>query len=271
MRVIVYFSLLLTALMISGCTSVKHLNQGQEIERDYFSIIWNSATWDFTHSKEKYYVAMEKGNWADGEGNDSQKIYIIIYRQSYFKGKNYWTRFVDFSISSASYRGDERLGRHRKHALKAFFDKNGDFEALLSDPDIYYDSYMAYNKKWSNVTYVQGMKCLGDTFLQGQADQMKVYDVTCGYYDKNKGRRVLNINFGYRSKDLPSNNYNNSYSNWKEISNTGEIPHVQPVEDLTKQAAKQIISTLKIKNFDRVRMERDGLMHYDKIFELSKY
>ncbi len=28
-----------------------------------------------------------------------------------------------------------------------------------------------------------------------------------------------------------------------------------------------MIKTLKIKNFDRVRMEREGLMHYDKVFE----
>jgi len=263
--------LLFVALMLNGCVSTKRIEQGQTVERDYFSIIWNTASWDFMHSEEKRYVAMEKGDWSDGDGDDSQEINIIIYNSSNYKGKNYWKRFADFSVDNSSHRGDEGFGRHRKAGSKELFDKKSDFGTLLNNPDVFFDGFLAYNKKWSKITYVQGIRCLSETFLRGQADQMKLYNITCGYYDKKKGKRELHISFGYRSKYLPANNYNNSESNWKKISKTGEIPHVQPVENQTKQAVKQIISTLKIKNLNRERMEREGLMHDDKKFEISEY
>jgi len=93
-----------------------------------------------------------------------------------------------------------------------------------------------------------------------------MYKIYCGYYDKGKGKRVLSVKFEYKNAVVDSKE-----SNFSKISKSGIMPHVQPVENLTKQAAKQIISTIRIKNLDRERMEREGLMHYDKKFEISEY
>jgi len=98
-------------------------------------------------------------------------------------------------------------------------------------------------------------------------DQNKVDKIYCGYYDRQKGKRILFFFFDYDSRDLPMR----SREVWGAISRSGELPHIQPFERQLKQAAKQIISTIRIKNLDRERMEREGLMHYDKKFEISEY
>jgi len=38
-----------------------------------------------------------------------------------------------------------------------------------------------------------------------------------------------------------------------------------------KEAVKAVIGSLHIKNFDKERMEREGLIHEDKIYELLRW
>lgn len=264
----VFLSVLLISMLLSSCSTTQHLKQEQKIERNYFSITWNTATWDFAKSKENFYVGMEKGNWSDGKGNDSQNILIPIHKKVLHEGEYVWLRYADFSISSVSY---ERYAEYMlKNDVEIFFDKNADYSMVSRNPDgvpklmtINRFYKRTYNKKWEKINYINGLKCLDSTYLIN--NRSKLYKIYCGYYDKSMGKRIFRINFDYESR-----NFQKGYD-WDEISKTGEIPHIQPIERLIKQAAKQIIATIKIKNFDRERMEKEGLIHYDKKFELSEY
>ena len=40
---------------------------------------------------------------------------------------------------------------------------------------------------------------------------------------------------------------------------------------MLKQAVKRVVDSIEIKNLDRERMEREGLMHYDKKYEISPF
>lgn len=56
----------------------------------------------------------------------------------------------------------------------------------------------------------------------------------------------------------------------KDLKREQLVTRVQ-AENGLKQAVKKLIRTIKIKNFDRDRMQKEGLMHYDKEFKSTKW
>ena len=85
---------------------------------------------------------------------------------------------------------------------------------------------------------------------------VKFYSIKCGYYDTtetiNDGKRTLVIDYRY-------------------THNIKKPQEAKEREQTIKQAVKKAISTLKIKNIDIKRMEKEGLMHYDKEFKSTKW
>jgi len=249
-------------LILSGCSAAKHLEQGSEVSNSYFSILWNTATWDFARSEEKMNVTL-----THGRGGDEESMIFDIYSPTH-RYKHDYARIL---LRGQAYL-EENEGSPFLPGSEMFFDKSTDYGRVLRESDgtpammtINHYGLRAYNRKWEKVTYVQGMKCLESVFLR--RSQNKVYKIYCGYYDKKKGKRILFVAFDYDSRDIPLS----SSGPWGEISKSANIPHIQPFEDKVKQAAKQVISTIQLKNLDRERMEREGLMHYDKKFEISEY
>ena len=90
-----------------------------------------------------------------------------------------------------------------------------------------------------------------------------------GYYDKieieNDGKRILRVTYKY--------NYASNKSRLQKDLNLkrDELLTKQQAEDGLKEALKELVKTIKIKNFDRERMEKEGLMHYDKEFKSTKF
>ena len=72
---------ILSSLLLNGCASTQQLKQGDVVENDYFSIAWNTASWDFTNSEKEWYVLPEKGVWGGGSnGSEGQNIILGIYK-----------------------------------------------------------------------------------------------------------------------------------------------------------------------------------------------
>lgn len=156
--------------------------------------------------------------------------------------------------------------------IKILFDGNGDVEARnkrsenLSENDK--EQGISYKRAWTD--YVNGLRCSGRVFSRNFGGSLyqattKYYSITCGYYDKSEGKRLLIIDYRY--------SYAGGDSRLEADVGTkrSDLLTMQQAEDGLKQAVKQLVSTIKIKNFDRERMEREGLMHYDKEFELSEF
>jgi len=258
-------TLFLLLILLNGCATTQKLQQGEGVECDYFSIIWNTSTWDFASSKEEHFVKLIPFNWSGGY-TEGQGFIIRIYKYVFYEGHKLREEIANINISSSSYQ--KRYEYISENDAEVFFDSDANYEILPRNSDgvpklmtINQYGTAVYNKKWEKISYINSIKCL-DTVYMGRTS--KHYKIICGYYDKDKGKRILKITFDYDG--FIRKNYD-----WEKISKTGDIPHIQPVERLLKQAVKQLIGTIKIKNLDRERMEREGLMHYDKRYELSKF
>jgi len=93
----------------------------------------------------------------------------------------------------------------------------------------------------------------------------KHYSLTCGYYDKKDGRRMLSISYSY-------NYVGGSLRHQKDEDIPGkDLASLEQAELFLKDAVKQLIGTIRIKNFDRERMEREGLLLHGKQYRISPY
>jgi len=259
--------LFLLLILFNGCATTQKIQQGQEVGCDYFSIVWNTATWDLARSKEKRFVKLVPVNWSDGS-NEGQGFSLRIYESVVYEGHNVQEDIASINISSDSYQ--KRPEYISRNGAEIFFDKDADYETLPSNtdgsPKLMLDQYykhIIYSRKWERITYLDGLKCIGDMYI---GIGSKSYEMYCGYYDKTTGKRILRITISYDSPVFSQKRLNQNM-----IVKTGDAPSVQPVENLLKQAAEQLIGTIKIKNMDRERMEREGLMHHGKTYEISPY
>jgi len=159
--------------------------------------------------------------------------------------------------------------------IDILFDKDGDFEArskyLSNTPATLArnkEQGISYDKDWT--TYVQGLKCLGSVFSRSHGGVLKSlasknYSITCGYYDKNEGRRILRIAYTYRhaggmlrhqkDKGVPEE----------------QLITVEQAEAWLKNAVREVVASIRIKNLDRERMQAEGLLHPNKAFKSGPY
>lgn len=155
----------------------------------------------------------------------------------------------------------------------AYFDKEATYDTILKDEDMQLDNRdkeqgIGYKRLW--IVYANGMKCLGGVFSRNHGGTpadvaIKDYSINCGYYDIQEGKQILIIDYRY--------NYAGGNIRLQQDKNTpqSELLTRDQAELQLKQAVKKLVSTLQIKNLDRERMEREGLMHYDKQYEISPY
>ena len=260
-------TLFLLLILFSGCVTTQKLQQGQEVGCDYFSFIWNTATWDLARSKEKRFVKLVPVNWSDGS-SEGQGFSLRIYKSEVYEGQNVPVEIASINISSDSYQ--KRPEYISKNGTEIFFDKDADYETLPRNPDgspklmlARYYKHIIYSRKWERITYLDGLKCIDNMYIGIGSKSYKMY---CGYYDKTSVKRILRITFTYDSPIFSQKRLNHNM-----IVKTGDAPSVQPIESLLKQATEQLISTIKIKNMDRERMEREGLIYHGKTYEISPY
>jgi len=93
----------------------------------------------------------------------------------------------------------------------------------------------------------------------------KNYGIACGYYDIDEGKRILDISYRY---NYAAGNIRMQHD--KDTPKSELLTQLQ-VETILKEAVKRVVDSIEIKRLDRERMEREGLMHYDKKFEMSPY
>ncbi len=151
------------------------------------------------------------------------------------------------------------------------FDKNGDVEKERererTNPfNIKRDKEQGITYKKKQIQYVKGLKCraivysrnFGGSYYNGTS---KNYIINCGYYDKTikkgDGKRMVRIGYRYIYGGTTKENKNK--------------PNRLEVENNLKDAVKKLISTLKIKNFDKEKMIKEGLYHPDKKYEHMKW
>lgn len=194
--------------------------------------------------KNWYYLKGRK--WLTSANKKKQRIYL----------DNHIHTSMGMVLRTDPYRGE-----------KLYFDKNVDYEAgwekhIRSARSIKINERqdITYYKYW--VPYIQGLKCSSKVFLRGVGGSYspsgyKQYNIDCGYYDKtvtdNEGRRIISIQYS------------------ATFSNKESDEQKQAKQKVLKDAVKQVVNSLKIKNMDVERMEAEGLMHYDKLFESTKW
>ncbi|QOY55604.1 hypothetical protein HUE87_05080 [Candidatus Sulfurimonas marisnigri] len=240
-----YLILILAIIFFSGCSfgsSYRNVTPNEYIENKYVSV--NIA--DSSYRINKKYDTVPKLETGLPSFNKSRN------------GTSYKINFRTYPYKDALF-------------YKQFFNK----DAVYDDSDIVKETYdendkeqgINYKKGWQ--VYVNDMRCAGGVYarvskgLYQHVD--KNYGITCGYYDKTEGRRLLDISYSYfyangntrlqKDKDKPRE----------------ELVSQEQAEEGLKEAVKALVKTIKIKNLDKERMEKEGLMHYDKEFESTKW
>src|SRR3990167_963940 len=242
MRLGVQTVILVYAVMfMSACSGSPYRNVrgGEVIESRYFTYMAPDIAWRIhkEHSKN----AWSSGIWAQEKGG----AYHI-------------------SVENYPLPADKKL---------QYFDKSVKYLQILSDSDMRLtdndrEQGIGYVRQWT--VYAMGMKCTEGAFSRSQGGLMasvsnKNYGLSCGYYHKLEGKRLLSISYRY--------NYASGEIRHQNDKDTprDELLTLEQAELNLKLAVKKLITTIEIKNFDRERMEREGLMHYDEEYTLSSF
>lgn len=153
------------------------------------------------------------------------------------------------------------------------FNKDGIYSLVLDDSQVEYsdndrEQGIGYKREWVN--YVQGMKCGEGVFSRNRGGLMseitsKNYALTCGYYDTSGEKQLISIVYRY--------NYAGGSVRHDHDKNTPreELLTLQQAEIDLKKSVQKLVGTLNIKNMDRERMEREGLLHSNKTYEIYPY
>jgi hypothetical protein len=178
------------------------------------------------------------------------------------------------TYSGFSYEIDFRTYPYRDGEIyKVLFNKNAQYWDSDTIPEVYdeidKEQGINYKKGWS--TYIKGVKCLGSVFSRNfggtaYSATSKNYNILCGYYNKQEGKRLLEISYRYYGGMGDTELQTDKDDNTKEKYLTP-----QEVEAQLKQALKETLKTLKIKNFDKEKMLKEGLYHPNKEFESTKW
>lgn len=244
--------------LLNGCSTRQVLKQNQEISNKSISIKWNTHKWDFNKEEHQAYVL-----FSQGYGDDYQTMYIKI---------NYQDIHGKIGILVLPYNANYALngGKHYLPDSNLLFEKNSNYKKLKRKPDgtplmMTVNAYgtRVYNEKWEDITYIKGLRCIDSVFLRHLPWSEKVYKTYCGYYDKNKNKKILYIEYSH--DDIVQHRY------WKQYDNIDILPTSQPFEILIKQAVKELVKTIKIKNFDKEKMIEEGLYYPNEEFKSTKW
>lgn len=180
---------------------------------------------------------------------------------------------INLFVKEASYEIDVYSWPFKLMSIDILFDKGGDYEArrnyLKNTPEtlaINKEQKIGYDKGWT--AYIQGLKCIGVVYSRSAIinEQLssKNYSITCGYYHKKEGKKVLIVDYRYYGISY------NSLNLYKDLSlNPDEIASVPEIEDYLKKSVKAVIRNLQIKDVDWQRMQQEGLLHPDQEFKSS--
>lgn len=227
--------------MLTGCSGspYRHLSEGEVIEGRYVNYAAPDAGW----------------NISKGRNVDSWSSGISAHQ----KGASYHITVQSVSLS-------EPGGLF-------YFDKNAEYVQILKDEDMQLtendrEQGIGYVRNWTS--YAMGLRCVEGVFSRNGGGLMasitsKNYGISCGYYHKTEGRRVLDISYRY--------NYAGGSVRHEADKNTPreELLTREQAEMGLKLAVKKIVESLQIKNMDRQRMEREGLLYVGKEYVISPY
>lgn len=188
-------------------------------------------------------------------------------------GKAQFARIDNDSVNGATYQMDVETWPFKWLQRHDFFDKDSKYKTILNDEEMELNDNdreqgIGYVRQW--IAYVHGMKCSEGVFSRSRGGVYKDigsknYGVCCGYYDKREGKRILCISYIY-------NYAGGSIRHQKDADvPQDKLPTVRDVELRLKRDVKQLIGSLRIKNMDVERMEREGLLHHDKEYAISPY
>ena len=189
------------------------------------------------------------------------------------EGLTQWLRLYK-DPKGASYTIEVETNRYRDGLrTRKYFNKSSKYRQILRDEDMELNENekeqgIGYTRSWVN--YIQDLKCTEGIFSRSPVGMMKGmssknYSFTCGYYDKSEGKRILTVSYSYMYAGGSTRHQKDS-----DVPQS-DLISLKQAELGLKQAVKQLISTIRIKNLDRDRMEREGLLHPGKQYEISPY
>ena len=237
--------IIVAVTLISACsTTVKTV---ELTDKDTFNNIYVS----FNAPVQRWYV-LDSKEWSwqykGTKSEDRSRQYQYMYNEDY----------TTFGI---------KISTKPRRSLKLLFDKNADYDAI-GEKSINSERTRKINKRqgitydnyWT--AYIEGLKCYGQVFIRGTGGSYapsgyKQYNLRCGYYHKTEdeydGRRTIGIQYA------------------ATFSNDKNDQHKLDKQQVLKEAVKQIVDSLKIKNIDIERMKSEGLWHPDKSFESNPW
>lgn len=233
---------LLILIFVSGCSGGKYfyLTDADVIENPYIA---------FNPPKQGWYLYKDR-DWNilhEGKSIEDTAIQWI------------WLSNVNPSILDVTFSTDNYISPEDDYYFNSDFDE--DYGRYFTEPDFLKTNKIqgiTFEEMWT--TYIKGIHCSAGSYLQGIGGSYaptgsKTTSIKCGYYDKtisdNDGMRRISIRYTI--------NFYASTSDEQKIEN----------ERYLKDAVNQIVESIKIKNLDVERMEAEGLMFYDKEFELD--
>lgn len=238
--------------IICGCSTVWRvpLTDADVIENGYVSFHAPRAGWYVLDGRDSYlpYGTVQRGKkWATDRRNGSETIHMSGIEP----GASYQVDVDTYPF--------EPIGA--EYLFTAWPDARHVLELNGNDRE----TGITYKRAWT--AYVKGMRCSGFVFSRGGSAYQasaKDYDLTCGYYDKERGKRFLIFMYRYFYAVDGSQLEHDSGGNDRQMT-------PQEAEQGLKQAVKQMLDSLEIKNLDQERMAREGLWHPEKAFDPSEY
>lgn len=150
------------------------------------------------------------------------------------------------------------------------FDYHEMWERKRSDPkriEIHREQNITYDE--AEVTYYRGMKCTNSVFSRGYGGDMysassKNYLLSCGYYHKTEGKRLIVVSYRYYGAS--------GVSRLQEEAGmkASDIPPLSEAERVLKNDLKEVLDSIVLKDVDWDRMNREGLL-YDKPYKTIRW
>jgi hypothetical protein len=246
----------LVTLTSISCALPKNSGQPQKIENNRIGITYQYPDWAYSKDASSTYVVVQK-NFTDlAEG--------ISFQISFNIDDNISHR-AHISLRSQEFKFENKVFLS---GSEMFFRKNSDYFSVPRD-SYGIPSMMTQNlgnekyfrQEWLRIIFVKGLRCLEGMYFYKQDN--KFYTLICGYIDKFNQRKILRIAYEFERAI--------KYDQWKEFTTLGKFPQKEPENRYLKQAVKEIIDSLVIKDMDINRMRLEGIFHPGKEFEISPY